>query len=186
MDQKSMTTHLVCVLLLTCSNAPDSSRRRVVAATPSYALRPMSHRTATRCEAFRHVANRQLEKERLDQRGNPLESPIWVKVNAGKMPPPTAKPLTDADKASMKQLLVELGEPTTDRGKRPVQTMQEYVEQNKDLTSFVEWAKLSKVWDDLPTTGSYTIFVPTNQAVADLGESNLTFLTILRPTPNSR
>ena len=59
-------------------------------------------------------------------------------------------------------------------------TIQQYVEQNADLTKFAAWAKQSGVWDEVPTIGSYTIFIPTNKAVEDLGPKNQQFL--LAPT----
>ncbi|MHB0960344.1 MAG: SUMF1/EgtB/PvdO family nonheme iron enzyme [Pirellulaceae bacterium] len=185
MDQKHLTVLLVCVLLLTCSNASGQQ-------SPEELLLQRLRTHCGQCHTGpQRVVKRfdmsqidSLKKNALINVGNPLESPIWVKVNTGKMPPPTAKQLTNADKAKLKQLIAKLGEPTMDRGKVPVQTIQEYVEQNKDLTSFVAWAKQSKVWDDLPKTGSYTIFLPSNQAVADLGEANQKFLT--DPPPDTK
>jgi formylglycine-generating enzyme required for sulfatase activity/uncharacterized surface protein with fasciclin (FAS1) repeats len=184
MDHKHSTMLWVSVLLLTCSNVRGQQ-------SPEELLLQCLRTHCGQCHTGPHRVVKRFDMSHIDTlKGNalinleqPLQSPIWVKVNTGKMPPPTAKPLTNADKATLEQRLAKLGEPITEREKRPVQTIQQYVEQNKDLTAFVEWAKLSKVWDDLPETGSYTIFLPSNQAVADLGEANQKFLT--NPPPDT-
>ena len=115
----------------------------------------------------------------------PLESPIWTKVNSRKMPPPGAAPLTGAERSELAALLRGLvghegGQVVRDPPIQGVLTIQQYVEQNADLAKFAAWAKQSGVWDEVPTIGSYTIFIPTNKAVEDLGPKNQQFL--LAPT----
>ncbi|MHB9068448.1 MAG: SUMF1/EgtB/PvdO family nonheme iron enzyme [Pirellulaceae bacterium] len=122
----------------------------------------------------------------------PMESLIWRKVKAGKMPPSTATPLTNAERSELATLLGRLAKPLQGADHSPSEaqantapivppssvlpTIQDYVETNPDLSKFVLWAKTSGVWDEVPKIGSYTIFFPTNQAVDELGPENRVFL----------
>ena len=122
----------------------------------------------------------------------PMESLIWSKVKAGKMPPSTATPLTNAERSELATLLGRLATPVQSAVRSPAKadadtlpvvppssgllSIQDYVETNPDLSKFVLWAKTSGVWDEVPRIGSYTIFFPTNHAVDELGPENRVFL----------
>ena len=163
-----------CALLLTGSVAPGQQSPEQLLQTHLLAHCGQCHTGPQRVvKRFDMSQVDSLKQNKLLDVAAPLESPIWKRVDAGKMPPATAKPLPQAAKTKLARLLGDL-----------IPTIQQYVDQDGDVSTFVSWAKKSGLWQELPTIGSYTFFVPSNQAVADLGEANQKFL--LDPPPETK
>jgi formylglycine-generating enzyme required for sulfatase activity/uncharacterized surface protein with fasciclin (FAS1) repeats len=162
------------VLVSSISSSIAATSASVSVSTPAENRGKLGHFLRRKCGAC-HGAKRNravpnvdvldLDNPKYTVMGKHSESLLWQRVSRAEMPPPRLKPLDDAEKQELAQLI--------DSPQRELRTIIETARSDKRFSELLRYAEVVGLAQMLKPGGPYTILAPTNEAFRKLPPDEL-------------